>query len=322
MNLSHRFAVLLLSAASLASHAQSFPDKAKPIRLVVPFGAGSGIDLMARAYSRAMSEQSGVNSFVENKPGAEGVIGIESAKNAQPDGYTVVMGNLSTHVLNTYMLPSIPYDPVADFTPVVATERVSLVINAGPSTKYTSLKDVIEAARANPGKLSYASGTASTRLCMELLEHLAGVKMLSVPYKTQAQAAAGLAGGEVDLLVTDISTAVPFYSSGRIRPLATTGRMRLSALPNVPTVREQGLAAYDFSAWHAFFVPARTPANVVEKLRALLTDASRSKHVADVLQAKASEAMTMEPAELSSLVRKDITGWGKTFKDMKYTVAR
>jgi tripartite-type tricarboxylate transporter receptor subunit TctC len=150
-----------------------------------------------------------------------------------------------------------------------------------------------------------------------MLEHLAGIKMLAVPYKTQAQAAAALAGGEVDFLVTDVPTALPFYSSGRLRPLATTGRTRLTALPKVPTVREQGVNEYEFAAWHAVFVPKRTPTEVVNKLRALLQDAAKSKYVADVLASKGSESMNLDTPPLTALIRKDIEGWGKLLRDMK-----
>jgi tripartite-type tricarboxylate transporter receptor subunit TctC len=297
--------------------AQPYPDKATPIRFVVPFGPGTGIDLMARAYSRAMAEQAGVKAIIDNKPGAEGVIGIQAVKTAAADGYTVLWGNFSTQVLNAHMLQNLPYDPVNDFVPVAATENVSLAINAGPSTKFRSIKEVIEAARANPGKLSYGSGSASTRLIMEMFEYMAGVKMLAVPYKTQAQATTALAAGEVDFLATDVPTALPFYKSGQLRPLATTGSKRLSILPDVPTVREQGLADYEFAAWHAVFVPARTPAVVIERLRSLLRDAAKSKYVAEVLASKASEPMDMDTQQLNTLIRKDLDVWGQRLRLMQ-----
>jgi len=231
-------AFLCVLAATAA--AQAYPDKSRPIRIVVPFGAGSGGDVMARAYSRAIAEQAGLNAIVDNKPGAEGVIGLEFGKNAAPDGYTIVWSNLSTHVLNVHQQAARPYDPVADFVPLVITESVALVLNAGPSSKLNSLADVLEAARANPGKLTFGSSTASTRLAVEILEHQAGVKLLSVPYKTQAQATSALAAGEIDLLMTDVVTALPFYKSGRLRPLAVTSRARLSALRTCPRCASRG----------------------------------------------------------------------------------
>lgn len=316
MKISHLLAATLLAVSTLA-FPQAYPDKSRPIRLVVPFGAGSGVDMVVRAYSRAMNEQAGVNTIVENKPGAEGVIGVEFAKNAAPDGYTVLLGNLSTHVLNVHMLPKLPYDPVADFIPVAAVENVSLVLNAGPSTKFSSLKEVIEAARAEPGKYSFASGTTSTRLNVEMLEYLANIKLLAVPYKTQAQATSGLAGGEIDLLVTDVTTAMPYYTSGRLRPLGTTGRSRLSVLPNVPTMSEQGVKDFEFTAWHAMFVPARTPPDVVDKLRVMLRNAARSKSVTDALAMKASEPLDMDTPQLNAMIRTDIDRWGKLLRDMK-----
>src|SRR5204862_6593961 len=143
--------------------------------------------------------------------------------------------------------------------------------------------DVVEAARAAPGKYTLGAGTASIRLAGEMVGHLAGVQFLTVPFKTQAQATTALAGGQIDLLVTDAATAVPHYQSGRLRPLGTTGRTRLTALPNVPTIAEQGIKDYEFSAWHGLFVPAKTPPEVVDQLRGMIRKAAASKHVADAL---------------------------------------
>ena len=215
------------------------------------------------------------------------------------------------------MLPALRYDPVADFIPVADVMNVTLVLNAGPSTKFSSIKDVIDAARANPGKFTYASSTASTRLTLEMFEHLANVKLLSVPYKTQAQATAGLAAGEVDLLATDVVTALPYYQSGRLRPLGTSGRTRISALPNVPTIREQGVKDFEFSAWLSTFVPTRTPAEIVGKLRSILRESAKSKYVTDALAMQASEPLDTEPAQISARIRTDLDQWGKLLRELK-----
>ena len=307
----------ILLAVSTLTYSQAYPDKSRPIRIVVPFGAGSGLDLIARAYAQAMVEQAGVKAIVDNKPGAEAVIGVEFVKHAPADGYTVLFGNISTHVLNVYMLPTLPYDPVADFIPVTGAFSVSLVLNAGPSTNFHSVKELVDAARSAPGKLTFGSGTTSTRLAVEMLEYLANIQLLSVPYKAQAQATAGLAGGQVDLLVTDVATALPHYQSGRLRPLGTTGQSRLAALPNVPTIREQGITGYEFSAWSAMFVPAGTPPEVVDKLRVMLRNAAHSKYVAEALATNSSEPLDMNTAELSALLRNDLDRWGKLLRDMK-----
>jgi tripartite-type tricarboxylate transporter receptor subunit TctC len=313
----NRLLAASLIAVSTLALPQAYPDKSKPIRIVVPFGAGSGADLMARAYGRAMNEQAGVTVIVENKAGAEGVIGVEAAKHAAPDGYTILHANSSTHVLNALMLQKLPYDPVADFIPVYGVAAWSVVLNAGPSTKFRSVKEVIEAARANPGKLSYGSATTSTRLAMEMLEHLGNIKLLSVPYKSQAQATAALAGGEIDLLVTDVSTAIPHYQSGRLRPLGVTGAKPLVALPNVPTIREQGVEKYEFTAWSAMFLPANTPPAVVSYLSSMMRDASKSKYVTEARVLNSSDPLPMDTAQLSTLIRSELDRWGRLLGDTK-----
>ncbi|MBT2336608.1 tripartite tricarboxylate transporter substrate binding protein [Variovorax paradoxus] len=303
-------------AVSTLTCAQSFPEKSRPIRIVVPAGAGSGTDVVARAYARALGD-AGLIAIVENKAGAEGVIGLEFAKNAAPDGYTVVFSNLSTHVLNMYQQEKLPYDPVADFTPLVVLESVALVLNAGPSRKLTSLADALTAARANPGKVTYGSSTSATRLAVEMLERQADVKLFAVPYKTQAQATSALVAGEIDLLMTDAITALPFYKDGKVRPLAVTSRSRMPVMPDTPTLREQGLKDYEFAAWNAAFAPVRTPPDVVEKLRAIFREAGHSKYVVDVLKSKASQTDPLSPSELSALIRADVERWGKLLREMK-----
>jgi len=312
-----RFFAVALLAISTQAFPKAFPDKDRPVRIVVPFGVGSGSDTVMRAYARAVNEQTGINVIVENKAGAEGSIGTEFVKNAAPDGYTVLFGNLSTHILNVYMLPKLSYDPVADFIPVTGISNVALVLNAGPSTKIRTIGELIEAARAEPGKLTFASGTTSTRLSVEMFQQMAHIKMLSVPYKTQSQAAVGLAGGEVDFLVTDVSTALPYFKNGRLRPLGTTGRTRLAALPDVPTISEQGVENYEFSAWHALFVPTGTPPDVVGELARIFRDAARSQYVADALKANSCEGLDMDTEQLKARIRADLDGWGTRLRAMK-----
>ncbi len=272
---------------------------------------------MARAYSQALSEVAGVRAIVDNRPGAEGVIGVEAAKLAAPDGYTVILGNSSTHVLNALMLPKVPYDPMADFVPVAGVAKIALALNAGPSTKFRTISELIAAAKVEPGKYSYGSGSTSTRLSMEMLEHLAGIKMLAVPYKTMAQATSGLAAGEIDVLANDVAIVLPQYKSGRLRPLATTGAKRLEALPAVATVREQGVEKYEMTAWSGFFVPANTPPAIVEKLGAMLQEAAKTKFVKDALALNSFEALDMNSAQLGALMRSDTDRFGKVIREMK-----
>jgi tripartite-type tricarboxylate transporter receptor subunit TctC len=305
--------LLVLSGSTWA---QTYPDKSRPIRIIVPFGAGSSGDILARALGRGMSEIAGVNVIVDNKPGAESVIGVQAAKNSLPDGYTMLLTNSSAQVLNVHMLPNIPYDPVADFTPLVSISKFSLVLNTGPSLPFKTVREFIEAARANPGKYSYASATTSTRLAMELFERQANVKLLAVPYKSMAEATTALVAGQVDLLMNDVATVVPHYQSGRLRPLATTGLARMYALPNVPTLREEGLASYELTGWHAVYFPSKTPPAVSAAMRDLLRKAVKTNFVADAIALASFEPLDLSVEQLTTLQRTESERWGKLVRAM------
>lgn len=308
MRLFRIFAVLLFAVCS-STRAETYPSR--PIRILVPFGAGSSGDILARALARGITEVSGATAVVENKPGAEAVIGVLAAKKSPADGYTILLGNSSSQVLNMYMLPQLPYDPVADFVPLVGVAKFSLVLNAGPSTTFKSVRDVINAARSAPGKYTYGSATTSTRLAMEMLESLAGIKLLAVPYKSMAEATTALASGQVDFLMNDAATGAPQYKSGRLRPLGTTGLTRMYALPNVPTLREQGVANYELTGWHATYFPANTPPAIAATMRDILRKATKTKYVSDALALASFEPLDLSGDQLTSMLRADSEKWGK-----------
>ena len=314
-----RHFILLTCLAGGFAFAQTFPEKDRPIRIIVPFGAGSGNDLIARAYSRAINESVGVSAIVENRAGAEAVIGVEAVHQSAPDGYTILYGNISTHVLNAIMLDRIPYDPLRDFTPISSVSSASLVLNAGPSTNFQSVQELLKAARDNPGKYTFGSATTSTRLAMEMLQQNAQIKLLAVPYKAMSQAAAALAGGEIDILTTDLLTAQPFYKGGRMQPLGTTGSTRLEALPGVPTIREQGIQGYEFNAWSAMFVPAKTPPSVVNSLRKIFERARQSVYVKDVLKANSQLSLEIDAGSIQDLIRQDTEKWRAIVSKTKTT---
>jgi tripartite-type tricarboxylate transporter receptor subunit TctC len=306
-----RFILTLVAALALVQHAtaQTYPDKSRVIRIIVPTGASSSGDLQARALARGMADVAGLNVIVENKAGAEGVIGMQAGKLAPPDGYTLVQGGTSTMVLNAVMLPNLAYDPVADFVPVAGLSRFSLVLNTGSSLPFRTLREFIDDARRNPGKYSYASASATTRMAMEMLERQAGLKLLSVPFKTMAEATSALAGGQVDLLMNDVATAVPFYQSGRLHPLAVTGAGRMYAIPDVPTLREQGVADYELNGWFAMYFPANTPPALVAAMREIMVKASKTQYMADVLKLASFEPLDLSPQQLGALLRNDIDKW-------------
>lgn len=308
-----RFLGLALMAVCTAASAQApaFPDKSKPIRIIVPFGAGSGTDLMARALARAMGEHSGVIAIVENKPGADGVIGMQAAKTARPDGYTMVMGNISTQVLNVHMLPNLAYDPVADFVPIAGVAKFTNVLNASSTVPFKNLTELINDARKNPGKLRFGSATTMTRLEALMFEHIAKVQVLQVPYKAMAEATTALVAGQIDLLVNDAVTAAPFYQSGKVFPLAVTGTSRMAGLPNVPTFKELGLTEYELTGWIAMYFPAKTPPAIVLAMRQIVQDAAKSKLAAEAMSRASYEPLDLDGAQVAALQKADSDRLGK-----------
>ena len=290
---------------------QAYPQKSKPLRIIVPFGAASSTDLLSRALGRGITELSGVNVIVENKPGAEGVIGMQAAKTAAPDGYTLLMTTNSTQVLNVHMLSNLPYNPVTDFVPVTAVAKFALVMNSGPTVTQKSAREFIEAARANPGKFSFGSGTTTTRLAGEMLQHLSGIKLLSVPYKSVAEAMTNLAGGHVDIVFADLPSSSAHYKTGRVNALAVSSPTRMTARPDVPTLREAGVANYDLTGWWATYFPANTPPAIVATMREIILKASRTTHMADMFTTFALEPLLASGEELAALQRADSEKWGK-----------
>ena len=318
MKLLRVFGLMVLMAAGAAG-AQGYPDKAKPLKMIVPFGTGTAADLLARALAKGMTEVAGLTVVIDNRPGAETVVGVVGAKNAPPDGYTMLFTNTGSTILNVYTLPSLPYDPVADFRPLAGVARFSLVMSAGPSQNFASLQEVLDAARAAPGKYTYGSATAVTRVAMEMLEQLAGVKMLSVPYKAMSEATTALAGGQIDFLMNDAATAITFYKSGRLRPLATTATTRMAALPNVPTVLEAGVKDYELVGWFATYFPANTPPAVTATMREILQRAVKTKSVVDMLASASFEPMDVAGDQLGALQRSDSAKWGKLLRNSVVT---
>lgn len=212
MKLIRLLALGMLVAAGAAA-GQSYPDKSKQLRIVVPSGAATSIDMLARGLAQGITDVAGLPAIVENKPGADGVIGVQAVKTAPADGYTVLLTNSSTQVLNVHMLAKIPYDPVADFAPLIGVAKTSLVMNAGPSTPFKTVREFIEAAKANPGKYTFGTGTATTRLAGELLKYSAGINMLDVPFKSLADTMIALVAGQIDVVFIDPQSASAFLQA-------------------------------------------------------------------------------------------------------------
>lgn len=306
-------AAAALLASGVAAAQSTYPDKSRPIRVFCPFGAGTSTDLLARAVARGMADNNGVNVIVDNRVGADGVIGMQAAKTAPGDGYNMVFTSLSTQVVNPHTFRQLPYDPTADFIPLAGLAKTPLMMNLGSSVPFRTAREFIAAAKANPGKYTFGSGTTTTRLVGEILQQSAGIELLNVPYKALTDAMTNLAGGQIDLVLVDPATAGAFYKQG-VRPVATTSASRASQYPDVPTLQEEGVAGFEVVGWFAAYFPAKTPPAMVAAMREMLGNALKTKHVADVYSTFAMEPLPLLGDELAAFQSEELKTWGKAVR--------
>jgi tripartite-type tricarboxylate transporter receptor subunit TctC len=314
-------ALLCLAAATLPARAQPYPSR--PIRLVVPFPAGGGTDFFARTVGAKMSETLGQSVVVDNRPGGSTIIGAENVKGSAPDGYTVLIGDLGTYALNPSLFKKLPYDPANDFAPVTLTGRFVLTISVNPSVlNVNSIKELIDAAKKEPGKIAYASpGTGSPHhLAMELFAKEAGIKMTHVPYKGAAPALQDLIGGQVAVMPVDIAAGMPFIKSGKIRVIGTATPTPVAALPGVPTISSAGIPGFEAWAWQGFVVPKGTPPEVIAKLREGYVQAIADPAVRNKLAEAGIEPLQSTPQEMASYMQAETTKWSKVIKDAGITL--
>ena len=268
-------ALMVAALPASAQQAANFPSK--PITFVVPFAAGSATDLIARALGQAVTQSTGQSVIVENKGGASGMIAAQAAARAPADGYTVLITTNTTHAANEHLYKKLPYDPVKDFVPLTGLGKGGQVLVVNASAPFNSVKELLEYAKKNPGKLSFGSGSSSSRMAGEMLKQLGGVDILHVPYKSNPLAITDLMGGQIDLMITDVSTGVPQIQAGKLKALGFSTEERSVMLPDVPTIAEAGVKGYNMGYWFAAYAPAGTPTDVVNKLTQLLGDAVESK---------------------------------------------
>jgi tripartite-type tricarboxylate transporter receptor subunit TctC len=306
----------LLLAAGLMPFAAwaAFPDK--PVRLVVPFPAGGAADLMARGLAQNLGAQLGTQVIIDNRGGAGGTVAAEMVKHAPPDGYTLMFGTMGTHAINAALYPKLRYDPQKDFAPVALTHITPRVLVAGPSLKVRSVQELIAQAKASPGKLTYGSAGngSSSHLSGALFESMAGVDMVHVPYKGSAPLLTDLLAGRVDCTFDSFTVYEEHIKSGRVRPLAVTSRLRMAALPQVPTIAESGLAGYEVSNWLGLLAPAGTPRDVVSALHAATTRAMGEAGMRRQLAAVGIEPAASTPEDFAALIRSEIPKWARIVK--------
>lgn len=307
-------AVSALGALTLPAPAaaQSYPTK--PIVFVVPFAAGSATDQLARALGQSITEQTKQAVVVDNKAGASGMMAAQASARAAPDGYTVLITTNTTHAANEHLYKKLPYDPVKDFAPVSGLGKGGQVLVVNAASPYKNVTELLAAAKKNPGKLSFGSGSSSSRVAGEMFKQLSGTDILHVPYKSNPMAITDLLGGQIDLMITDTSTGVPQVKSGKLRALGYSTQKRSAMLPDVPTIEEAGVKGYDMGYWFAAYVPTGTPAPVVARLNELLHAAVKSAAAKTFFESAGSEPWTTTPEGLAKFQSAETQKWGKVIK--------
>ncbi|WP_234197324.1 Bug family tripartite tricarboxylate transporter substrate binding protein [Pseudacidovorax sp. NFM-22] len=314
-----RRAALALAAASLlavAGTAQGETWPARPIRLIVPFPAGGGTDIIARELTNKLTSY-GYNFVVDNKPGSGGNLGVDAAAKAAPDGYTLVLGQTSNLAINPTLYSKLPYDPVKDLTPISLVATSPLVIVAGTATPFKTLDDLVKASKAKPESINFASsgnGTVS-HLAMESFQKAAGIQLTHIPYKGAAQGITDVISGQVQLYVSSVPTLQAHIKSGKMHPLAITSLQRAPELPQVPTVAESGYKGFESITWFGIVGPAGLSKDIVAKLNADINKALQDPTLKQKLAGQGADVQGSSAADFARLIRDDIPRWGKLVKD-------
>jgi len=285
------------------------------LRIVVPYPPGGSVDVVARVLAQAMTAQNGANVIVDNRPGASGNIGTELVARAAGDGTTVLAQTLPFAV-NPSLFRTVPYDPVKDFQPITVLASSPSLLVVHPSVPAKSLKELIDLAKAQPGKLNYSSAGNGTNLHIpaELMKSLAKIDIVHVPYQGGGPAMTAVLSGEVQISFPNIVPAVPQVQSNAIRAIAVTGAKRSSSLPDVPTMAEAGITGYDFSTWWVIMAPASTPAATVASLNQQVTQAMRSAAVTERMNKEGAEVVAGKPDEAGAFIRSEVGKWADVIK--------
>lgn len=306
-------AALLCSGAAIA---QSFPSK--PIRAVVPFAAGSATDQIGRAFAEKMSATLGQPIVIDNKPGANGMLGADIVAKAPPDGYTLLIGTNSTNAALKYLMKKLPYDQDTAFAPVGYIGSVPLMVAVNNDVPAKTLKELVDLAKAKPGQVSFAYASTSQQVSSEMLSSMAGIQMNPIPYKSGPAAMTDLVGGQVMMFTADFAVTVPQHKAGKIRGLAVTSTKRAAAVPELPTVNEAlGLKDYELIAYFAVFAPAGTPPDVVAKLNQAINAAASSKDIQDKFAANGFAVEPGTPEALAQRNKVETGKWEKAIREAK-----
>jgi tripartite-type tricarboxylate transporter receptor subunit TctC len=306
---------MLAMPAALSVHAQDYPSR--PIRVILPFVPGGGVDFVGRLVARKLSESTGQPVIVDNRSGAGGALGSELTAKAAPDGYTLTVNNNSTHGATPALYAKLPYDAVRDFAPisVIATGPHILLVAAG--LPVVSMKELIELARAKPGMFNYgSSGTSSqSHLSAELFKYVTRTNFVHIPYKGAGGSLAALLSGEIHLVFSGAPGSMPHVRANRLRALAVTGTERSRLVPEIPTFAEQGVPRFEKSPWYALMGPAKLPAAIVHRLHAEIVKTVADPEVQKILTSVGAEPVGSTPAECAAAIRDEIALWRQLVKE-------
>jgi tripartite-type tricarboxylate transporter receptor subunit TctC len=305
----------MIAAPSAWSQAGAYPSR--PVRIVVPFPAGGTTDILARAIAQRLSESMGQPFIVDNRPGAGGNLGAELVAKSAPDGYTMVMGTVGTHAINPGLYPKMPYDHIKDFAPVLLVAGVPNILEVNPNVPVHTVAELIAYAKANPGKLNFASSGAGTSIHLsgELFKTMAGVSMQHVPYKGSAPALQDLMGGQVDLMFDNLPSSIALIKGGKLRPIAVTSASRSAALPDIPTIAESGLPGFEASSWFGLLAPAGTPPAIVDKINAEGNKWLASADAKEKLGSQGAIAGGGSPDDFVRHIAAETAKWAKVVKE-------
>ena len=306
---------VLLSTLTLTVHAQTaYPNR--PIRVIVPFTAGGPTDVAARTVAPRLAEYLGQQIIIENRGGAGGATGTEFVAKSAPDGYTLLHGTIGGLAVSPSLNPKLGYNTLRDLAPVSQMVNVAYIVTLHPSVPATSIKELLTLARARPGKLNYGTGGAGTgpHLAGELINMMAGVSIVHVPYKGTGPALTALLSGEVDLTFDNLLIVLPQIKAGRVRPIAATGSQRSKLMPELPTIAESGLPGFSATGWYGVMAPVATPKDIVARLNAEITRTLRSPDVSERLNSMAAEPAPGTPEQFGAFIRSEIEKWAKVVK--------
>ena len=318
MQVAQTLSICVISLATLFSSAtvaqSNYPNK--PINFIVPYGAGGGADSRSRQIAQKMSVILKQPIIVDNKPGAGGNIGTEFISRAAPDGYTIGMGNFAPMAVNKTLFANLRYDPETDITPIVLVEKGPLVLVVNPNSHYKTVQDIVVAAKAKPGSLTFSSGGigGSHQLSAELFEQNAGIEMIHVPYKSGSAGLTDLMAGNVTMMFDQMYSAMPSIKADKLRPIAITSKKRSPLLPNVPSFSEVGYPKVEVLNWQGLIAPKGTPKAIIDKLNAAANEALKDPGLRELMLSQGNEIGGGSPAEFAALIKSESIKWSAVVK--------